>query len=168
MKTTVVPAQITTVEDKIAGSLNLSQLLLLAAPVFGGCALYIIFPPMLRFAPYKVVLMTILVFAFGLLAIRVKGKILLLWLIVITRYNLRPRFYVVNKNDMHLRNTDTDVALEAVEDEPKTKPSPIAQMPQLSTADLVRLERIMANPQVNLTFKPAKKGGLSVVITEVE
>ena len=168
MKTTVVPAQITTVEDKIAGSLSLSQLLLLAAPVFGGCALYIIFPPMLRFAPYKVVLMTMLVFAFGLLAIRVKGKILLLWLIVITRYNLRPRFYVVNKNDMHLRHNGTEFADEALEDEPEIKKSPVASIPQLSTAELVRLERIMADPQANLTFKPAKKGGLSVVITEVE
>jgi len=30
MRTTIIPAQITTVEDKIAGSLNMTQILILA------------------------------------------------------------------------------------------------------------------------------------------
>ena len=42
MRTTVVPAQVTTVEDKIAGNLGLSQLLLLTLPVFGGSALFLV------------------------------------------------------------------------------------------------------------------------------
>ena len=40
MRTTVIPAQITTVEDKIAGSLNLTQILILMIPVFWATIVY--------------------------------------------------------------------------------------------------------------------------------
>jgi hypothetical protein len=36
MRTRVIPAQITTVEDRIAGNLNLTQILLLMIPVILG------------------------------------------------------------------------------------------------------------------------------------
>src|SRR6266487_1064357 len=98
MKSSIVPAQITTVEDKVAGNLSLSQLLLLAAPVFIGSAIYIIFPPSLGAAAYKLAIVTIIGVIFGLLAIRIKGRIMLLWVITIARYNLRPRHYIYDKN----------------------------------------------------------------------
>src|SRR6266576_4782423 len=101
MRTSIVPAQITTVEDKVAGNLGLTQLLLLAAPVFISTATYIVLPPNLGAAAYKIVMMTVIAVVFGLLAIRIKGKILLLWAIMITRYNLRPRHYIFDKNDPH-------------------------------------------------------------------
>src|SRR5258708_18652430 len=100
MKVTVVPAQVTTIEDRIAGNLGLSQLLLLIAPVFGSSAIYMILPPNMQSAPYKLVLIATLVFVGCLLAIRIKGKILLFWLAIIFRYNLRPKYYVFNKNSL--------------------------------------------------------------------
>ena len=45
MKTAIVPAQVTTVEDKVAGNLNLTQLLLIASPVFVRGVIYAVFPP---------------------------------------------------------------------------------------------------------------------------
>ncbi|HSX35950.1 MAG TPA: PrgI family protein [Patescibacteria group bacterium] len=168
MKTTTVPAQITTVEDKIAGNLSLSQLLLLAAPAFIGTAIYIILPPTLNISPYKIVCMLVLVAIFGSLAIRVKGKILLLWGIIIVRYNLRPRYYVFNKNDMHLRDA-ASMKIDEIDDEPVVaKQAKHIQLPQLSTADTVMLEGIIADPKANLRFMTDKKGALNVRFNEVK
>src|SRR5665213_4365185 len=104
MKVTVVPAQVTTVEDRIAGRLGLSQLLLLAAPIFGGSALYIILPPAMNSSAYKLVIIITLMLICSTMAIRIKGKIVLLWLIVILRYRLRPSYYVFNKNAVNGRD----------------------------------------------------------------
>lgn len=169
MKTAIVPAQITTVEDKVAGNLSLSQLLLLAAPVFIGSAIYIILPPSLGAAIYKLVIVTIIAVVFGLLAIRVKGRILLLWAITIARYNMRPRHYIFDKNDMHLRPTSEG----QVEHNPSPEQSAATvptfpEAPPLNTGETVRLEGIIANPEAKLHFKINKKGGLSVRITEVK
>lgn len=168
MKSTIVPAQITTVEDKVAGSLSLSQLLLLVAPAVIGTALYIILPPMGSMSLYKIVIMTLVALAFGLLAIRIKGRILLLWLVILVRYNLRPRYHVLDKNDAHLREIEmfgvqqASARVDAVK-EPVAEP-----LPQLSVAEAVRLQEIIANPQTNLQFLADKKGALRVHFNEVK
>lgn len=167
MKTTLVPAQVTTVEDKIAGSLSLQQLLLLCAPIFLSGAIYIVLPPFLHLTTVKVILFVLLSIIFSLLAIRVKGKILLMWLIVIGRYNARPRYYIFNKNDAYLRSSSVTkekvagpVSEKPIKLEPKLPKIPIPQMVQLQTA--------MADPGFELSFKADKKGGLNVYITEVK
>jgi len=167
MKVTVVPAQVTTVEDRIVGSLGLSQILLLAAPVFGGSALYIILPPVMHASVYKVVLMVAFLLLCGLLSIRIKGKILLFWLVVILRYNLRPRYYVFNKHSLHGRSfheasQTVDTADEATEVKQKAR----RRLP-LSTAQVVQLENLLDNPAANLSFE-TRKGYLYVRITEVK
>jgi hypothetical protein len=166
MKVTVVPAQVTTIEDRIAGRLGLSQLLLLAVPVFGGSALYIILPPNMHSAPYKLVVMVTLLMVCSLLAIRIKGKILLLWLVVILRYNLRPRYYVYNKNSLASRELEQKLPVEAASEENKA-PAKRIRLPSLAPADIVRLQSILENPAANLSFKTGK-GGLHVLITEVK
>jgi PrgI family protein len=170
MKTTIVPAQITTVEDKIAGGLSLSQVLLLVAPVFIGAAIFIVLPPSLEVMAYKVTLISVIVVLFCALAIRIKGRILLLWAVIIARYNLRPRYHVFNKNDMHLRDATTkDTAREEVAAEklaPET--ATLHVVPDLSPADAVRLRHIIADPKANLHFKTDRKGALRVYVTEVK
>jgi len=167
MRSTVVPAQITTVEDKIAGSLGLSQLILLTVPIFGGSALFVFLPPFFSYATYKVVLITAFAALCGLLAIRIKGKILLLWGVVLLRYNSRPRYYVFNKNDVHLRDIAPRVKEEKAVEQAKPEKKLLPSLPQLSTAELVRIENIITNPQANLHFKTNRKGELYVHITEV-
>lgn len=167
MRSTVVPAQITTVEDKIAGSLGLSQLILLTVPIFGGSALFVFLPPFFNYATYKVVLITVFATLCGLLAIRIKGKILLLWGVVLLRYNSRPRYYVFNKNDAHLRDTAPVVREEKAATQTTAKDKPRLSLPKLSTAELVHAESILANPSANLRLEITKKGGLNVRFTEV-
>jgi len=53
MKVTVVPAQVTTVEDRIVGSLGFSQLVLIVTPVFIAAALFAVLPPAMGSAVYK-------------------------------------------------------------------------------------------------------------------
>jgi hypothetical protein len=167
MKVTVVPAQVTTVEDRIVGNLSLSQLMLLVAPIFGATVLYVILPPNLHDAPYKLVVMVVLALVCGLLAIRLKGKLVLLWLVVILRYRLRPRYYVFNKNTSVGREPDLPVV--ASEEETITStPKARIRVPQLSLGEMARLKEIIEHPAANLTFKTTRKGDLNVFITEID
>jgi hypothetical protein len=168
MKVTVVPAQVTTVEDRIAGNLGLNQLLLLVAPIFIGSALYIILPPNMHSASYKLVVIATLAFVCGLLAIRIKGKLVINWLVVILRYNLRPRYYVFNKNSLvgreqyavHKQNNSAATQ--------NAKPVKRKRMPSLSTADAAHVLSMIENPAAHLSFQTNRKGGLDVRFTEVK
>ncbi len=167
MKTTIVPAQITTIEDRIAGSLGLSQLLLLSGPLFIGGGLYIVLPPTMHNAAYKLVAFILFALICGLLSIRIKGKILLLWLVVILRYNLRPRHYVYDKNNSTGRFDHNQYKpTEILPKEERLEVEHIRLNP-LTTPDVVRLESILTNPASNLSFR-TKRGGLHVLITEVK
>lgn len=169
MKTTAIPAQITTVEDRIAGNLTLPQLLLLVAPIFLGSAVYIIIPPLFHNAPYKIILIFCLFVVCSLLAIRIKGKLLLHWVIVISKYNIRPRYYVANKNSLYGRDGLSHAFASEIQQEATTTRSRSSRShSKLSIADIVRIQRILQDPQSNLVFKTTKKGGLRVSITEIK
>ena len=168
MRSTIVPAQITTVEDKIAGNLGLSQLLLLVTPIFGGSALYVALPPFFDYAVYKLVIIVCFAVLCGLLAIRVKGKILLHWVTIISSYNLRPKYYVFDKKSVYLREPDhkyhqPELTRAAVKTEETIK----ELLPRLSPSELFQMERLVASPEADLHFKTNRKGKLSVHITKV-
>lgn len=169
MRTTIVPAQITTVEDRIAGRLGLSQLLLLIMPIFGGSALFVILPPFFAYAIYKVVFITCVAILSALLAIRIKGKILLFWAVTLLRYNLRPRYYLFNKNSAHMRDI---VSAELMEDEVIEEVQPQLIVParkiHLTTAERVEIESLIDNPAADMYFTTNKKGELSVHFTEIK
>ncbi len=169
MKTAVVPAQITTVEDRVAGNLTLQQLLLMAAPIFINFALFIVLPKPLHFTAYKSVLMTLVTVLCLVSAIRFKGKLLLIWALALTRYNLRPRYYVYNKNDEYLREIESETEESESADEQVAVEQPGAPLlPAMSTLELVKLEDIMADPAANVSFITKKKGGLHVSATEIK
>jgi hypothetical protein len=169
MKTTTVPAQITTVEDKIAGNLTWQQMVLLASPIFIDFALYAALPTMLKLNAYKLIIMALVTTVAGLLAIRVKNKILLVWAITIFNYNARPRYYVLNKNNIYLRAQGAVLSsspkLPTAQATHQTIPQSLTQ---LSEEDVLRLEHILASPSANLSFATSKKGGLSVSISEIK
>jgi hypothetical protein len=168
MKVTVVPAQITTIEDRIAGNLGLNQLLLLVAPVFIGSALYIVLPPTMHSATYKLVTIAALAFVCGLLAVRIKGKILLLWLIVILKFNLRPRYYMFNKNSSFGREMPPNISSEESSVGVIDKPTARHRLRSLTTADAARVLALIENPAANLSFENSRKGGLYVRVTEIK
>ena len=167
MKITVVPAQVTTVEDKIMGSLSLSQLMILLLPVFIGAALFAILPPAMGSALYKYILIGILAVMCLVLSIRIQGKIVALWIVTILRYNLRPKYYLFNKNVTTLRADyaevkQTDTKLE------KSKKESKVHIPRLGTLETARVLATIDNPASKLRFETTKKGGLHVRLTEVE
>lgn len=169
MRTTTVPSQVTTVEDRVAGRLGLSQLLLLVTPIFGGSAIFVLLPPFFSYATYKVVLIMCVASINALLAIRIKGKILLFWVVTLLRYNMRPRYYLFNKNSAHTRDVVTAIETEENEAE-ETETQTAIPVPKLNltTAERVRIEGLIANPAANMHFTTNKKGELRVHLTEVK
>ena len=169
MRTTIVPSQITTVEDRIAGKLGLSQLLLLVSPIFGGSAIFVVLPPFFSYATYKIVLIVCVASLSALLAIRIKGKILLFWATTLIRYNMRPKYYLFNKNSSHTREILPAVTEDGeVNEETAAQTVVPLQKTSLTTAERVQIENLLADPVANIHFIRNKKGELSVHLTEVQ
>ena len=168
MKITVVPAQVTTVEDRIIGSMGFSQVLLLVVPIFVSAGLYAILPPIMGNAPYKYITMAVVTFVCAVLAIRIKGKIIANWLITIIRYNIRPRYYLFNKNTTALRENYNQFREVKADKKVKSEERKRVVMPRLDTMDAARILATIENPAARLQFETTKKGGLHVRLTEVE
>lgn len=168
MKVRSIPAQITTVEDKIVGNLNISQILLLMIPVFWGMIVYTLFSPVMDFALYKVVIFVLVCLPSVIFAIRIKDKIVFQWLIILLRYNLRPKFYLFNKNDAHLRDLDIITIEKAKRKTVKAHAKKIQHQShgQVSFSDLIKLEGILANPKYSFSIKTQKKGALYVAVEQ--
>lgn len=170
MRVTVVPAQVTTVEDRIIGSLGFTQILLLVVPVFTSAGIFALAPPFMGIATYKYALMATTTLIFCLLAIRIKGKIVASWLATILRYNLRPKYYLFNKNTMALRED------YPVRNTSKTTNTVKASSPKKAAnyhieIDPLSATRILAaieNPTADIRFETDRKGGLHVRFSEVE
>ncbi len=167
MKTTIVPAQITSIEDIIVGSLSVTQVLLLSMPLFFAVACYIGLPPFAHFAAYKTYFMVCAVVLGFCLALRVRGQLVLYWLILVARYNLRPRYY------LHRKTTDP-IAHRVVESDLSHK-SGGAHAPTISSRvrgfKLIEssvLQKLRDNPSAQLTFRSNKRGGTDVLYSEVE
>lgn len=166
MKITVVPAQVTTVEDRIVGSLSFSQMLLLIVPVFGGAGLFAILPPAMGNADYKYIVITILALMCCVFAIRIKGKILAVWLVTILRYNLRPKYYLFNKNVITLRENYTK---RQAEPEPRKLAMKKHVTPtRLNVPEAAKIFATIENPAAKVRFETGKKGDLYVRFTEIE
>ncbi len=168
MRSQVIPAQITTVEDKIAGNLNLTQIMLLLFPVFWTTIVFTIFSPRLHFSIYKLPLVLLVLFICLALSLRIKGKVVLNWATTILRYNLRAKYYVFNKNEPYLRTLD----LPVFEKKQKviTKKVKASEELKVKTAssigDLIRLDNLLANPKFSFSFKETRKGGLDVAFKQ--
>lgn len=168
MKATIVPAQVTTVEDRIMGGLSFSQLMLLLVPIFMSAGMYAMIPPFMDGNVYKYIGMAIVALLCSILAIRIKGRILASWLVTILRYNLRPKYYLFNKNTTALREQYADHMLAAEEKTDRTRPRERAEVPQLELHEVAKVMAKLENPAANLRFETTRKGGLYVRLTEIE
>ncbi|MFA5894461.1 MAG: hypothetical protein WC851_01675 [Candidatus Shapirobacteria bacterium] len=156
MRTTIIPAQITTVEDKIAGSLNFAQILLLMLPVLWGTLVYAIFIPTMKLAPYKVSLVLLVSATSLILAIRVKDKIIAEWIGILLRYKLRPKFYIFNKNDITERLVD--LPFESVANHKKAVAKTTKRLTkELSVKELIKFEQAMASKNLAVSFRYGRK-----------
>ena len=99
-----VPAQITTVEDKLTDFLSVRQFAILMVPAVISIMTVISLPPFSMMSPYKWFIIGAACILLVPLTIRLKGKILLDWLVIYLRYMGRPRYYVFDKNTSFLRD----------------------------------------------------------------
>lgn len=166
MKTTVVPAQITTVEDRIAGSLTLPQIILMVISLVIGVVIYAGIPPKMHLSAFKMTFIIIQFAVLGILAIRFNGKIVADWLILYLRYKSRPNRFVFTKNDLIYREivpskgaTDNTEKQNSTNEEKKyTKP--------LTLLEELNLKKILTNDSLSISFKPSKKGGMNVALKQ--
>ncbi len=159
MRTTIIPAQITTVEDKIAGSLNFAQILLLMTPILWGTLVYAVFMPAMKLAPYKISIVLLVAAISLLLALRVKDKIVAEWLGVLLRYALRPKFYIFNKNNLTERTTD--LPKELVTHRKKAVAKTDSNYTQeISIKELIKFEQAMASKNLAVSFRYGRKSSL--------
>lgn len=168
MRQTVVPAQVTTVEDRIMGNLGFSQLVLIVLPIFIGVGLYLILPPVGHGSIYKYVVIGIIASLMAILAIRIKGKIILLWLVTIIRYNLRPTYYIFNKNTAMHREQYLSHQTKTAEQTAPEKKTKTTKIPKLAFQDAMNAFDVLHEPGRNVRFEMNKKGGLHVRLTEIE
>jgi len=175
MRATTIPAQITTVEDKIAGNLNMTQVTLLGVPIIFAAIVYTAFPPVFRFAWYKFPLVLVVVIIMVVLSLRIRGKVVINWLLVVLKYNVRPRYFVFNKNDEYLREMILPQA------EVKTRksflPAFLKNRKKLQNGipaksfdikDLMKLKDFIHNPNYTFAFKINEKGGINVALEQIK
>lgn len=167
MRSQVIPAQITTVEDKIAGNFSLTQIMLLLLPVLIASFIYAFLPPSMNFVIYKLVLAGVFAILSITLAIKIKGRIIASWLIVLIRYNSRPKYYVYNKNSATHREVikpeiPTVVIQNAVEEKAVSK-----QIDTPDIKDVLKVRHLLDTTDFNLTYRSGKKGGLNVAFEKV-
>ena len=154
MRTTIIPAQITTVEDKIAGSLNMTQILILMFPVLWTALIYILFAPAMKLVPYKLGLIGVVIIVCLILVIRIKDKIVAEWLGVVLRYQFRPKYWLYNKNDTTNRIIDIpDIPDIAISKRKITKKASSDQKTEINISDLVRLEQLIDSGKVAVRYQ---------------
>ena len=90
------------------------------------------------------------------------------WLITILRYNLRPKYYLFNKNTDTLRD-DPQPNMQTEEEKAKSVTKrDTAKLPRLALHDATRVLETIQRQNSNLRFEMTKKGGLHVRLTEIE
>lgn len=158
MRTTIIPAQITTIEDKIAGSLNFSQILFLMAPVLWGTLVYTVFAPAMKIAPYKIGLVLFVTIICLILAMRIKEKIVAQWLGILLSYRLRPKYYVFTKNDLTERVVDLPFIEPVKSFKKASAKSHKKDLAELSIKELIKLEQALNSKQLAVSFRFGGKG----------
>jgi len=159
MRSTIIPAQITTVEDKIAGSLSMTQMLLLMTPVFLSALVYAVFIPQMKLPAYKIPIILVISIICFILALRIKGKIILGWILILLNYTARPKYYLFNKNDTLNRTVDfpDEKDLSLAFSKRETKRSPKVAVSEISLVDQSKLENLIVSGKLAVSYQFKKK-----------
>jgi hypothetical protein len=168
MRITVVPAQITTVEDRVAGNFTFVQIVLMIIPLVIGALIYSSMAPKIHFNPAKLTLIAIDFFIFGIMAIRFNGKILADWMIIYLRYSVRPRRYIFTKNDLIHRDMILETAEENHSVKTQTTKNISKKQKALSLLEQSKMDQLFAENALSVSFKISKKGGVDVSLKQTE
>ena len=168
MRTQVIPAQITTVEDRIAGNFSLTQILILLTPVFLATIVFVLLSPTMVLTWFKAAIIIASGVISTALAIRIKGKLVIHWIVILVKYNIRPKYYVFNKNDVSYRDLFLpNNKIKKITNTQKTPCIPKNRKPAITVSNLIRLEDLINNKNFNVRFKTGKKGGLDVAFEKI-
>jgi len=168
MRITVVPAQITTVEDRVAGNFTFVQIVLMVIPLVIGALIYSSMAPKIHFNPAKLTLIAVDFFIFGIMAIRFNGKILADWLIIYLRYSARPRRYIFTKNDLIHREIILETSEQTASSTIQTVEKKSKRQKSLSLLDQSKMDQLFAENALSVSFKISKKGGVDVSLKQTE
>lgn len=169
MKVALVPAQVTSVEDMIVNGLTLKQLVILMLPVFLCGVSYTLIPPVFTFTSIKLIVLMILTPALLVLAIKIKGELILNWALVIMQYNMRPKFYIFTKNDYYLRESKRPYnnCVELVSDEITLHKRPVKKN-DIRLREIVEFEKLVMKTNANVAVSANNAGGIHVSISEIK
>ncbi len=174
MRTTIVPAQMTTVEDKIAGDLSFLQILLLLSALIVATVIYALFPARLHLTLYKIPLIIGSTLFLGLLALRIKEKIILQWILLLTTYNLRPKYFVFDKNDWNGRDREgladlVDGSNEQMNDINIAKVNARGRRKSLnlSNQERLKLDQLIKPDLSSVRYIFNSKGGINVAVKKI-
>lgn len=173
MKTKIIPAQITTVEDKIYANLNITQITLIILPIIVTCLIYIVITPYMKLTILKMPFIIFSFIIFLTLSLRIKGKIVLNWLIIILKFNMRPKYYVFDKNDSKTRDIFIPIQTKKAKTNfnfkfKKLKKENKKINKNFTIQDLISFEKMQTNKNYNLSFKAKKKGGINVSFEQIQ
>ena len=89
----------------------------------------------------------------GILALRIKDKIVAQWLGVLLKYRLRPKYWLYNKNDTINRIVDIPDIPDIVLVPRKSSKNVInKQKTEINIADLVRFEQLIDSGKVAVSY----------------
>ena len=169
MKVTIVPSQITTIEDRIFGNLSLSQLVLLICPIVLSGIIYALLPTFHQITIAKLCVISFITICCIGLAVRFNSEIGAIWLIKIIRYQFRPRRFIYTHSSPYLRNAGV-FEIPTADNVPFASPrhTSKARTPKLSIRDVVLGEAIFEQLASRIRFEVNLKGGLNVRIKKTK
>ena len=121
-----VPAEITSLENKVFGNLSLKQLIFFTAPALAIIFSFTILPTVLKYDLYKLVIAIVTGIPMAIMGIRVDKILIVERLALIVSYHIRPHRFISNKNSVESRTPMYRIA-----DNPTTSTStdPIEKVP---------------------------------------
>lgn len=153
MKSSVLPAEITSVEDKITANLSLKQLILMVVPVVLSGFIFFVAPPINKMSLYKFLISFLLFLIFLTLAIRLNNKIILEWLIITGKFYIRPKIYVFSKDIEYApiaHKTNKQENLKADSSIPE-------RLDMVNPADISKAQFLIVNSDVKISFNTKKE-----------
>jgi hypothetical protein len=159
MKSSIIPSQVTTIEDRISGSFSLTQIMLILSSVFVSVGIYAIVPEPNTIAGYKLALIVSVLTIAIILSIRISDKIILHHCVIILAFLLRKRTFVYNKNTLKYRSVPTP--------QPKHTPTPTLKRSPASEVSADSFSKNLSlQHNISIQYK-FKKGGLHVQASQV-
>ncbi|MCL4358162.1 PrgI family protein [Patescibacteria group bacterium] len=160
MKTSIVPAQVTSIEDTIAANLSLTQIILLIIPVFMAALIFAGLPPTMHVKVYKLIVIICCSLPLITLALKVRGQLVLKWIILLAGYRLRPRRYLFSA---HSPCCCEKVKPEIQSSLPSaTGVAKAVRLPILKPAEQIAVGEYLSNRQI--AFYADDMGQLNVVM----